>query len=401
MLSSPLDDGQAMLSRPSLDNRMMAAPRVVVIGNPESNRTLFLQEALTRLGRAPAVVVPWLDMLTGAARLDKVVTHLSAVRIESPGKNFAVERALLTLGADISDDEQPRAARISKRACGSLAEDRGLILAPRQWYLGFRAALSRIEEQLAECPAHRVTNAPDEIAVMFDKRACHARLQDASIPVPSALGPVSSYEELVGAMRQTGYSRVFLKLAHGSSASGVVAYQAAHGREQATTTVEMVDAGGETKLYNSRRIRTYRDSMQIARLIDALCAHGAHCERWVPKAGLEGRTFDLRVVVIAGRTRHCVARMSRGPITNLHLLNRRGDPEAVRARMGDAAWQSAMTTCEDAMRCFPGSLYAGLDLAWTPDFRSHAILEVNAFGDLLPGILFDGQDTYAAEALAL
>ena len=44
----------------------------------------------------------------------------------------------------------------------------------------------------------------------------------------------------------------------------------------------------------------------------------------MPKAGLAGHVFDLRVVVIAGRARHAVVRMSRGPMTNLHLLNRRG-----------------------------------------------------------------------------
>ena len=50
---------------------------------------------------------------------------------------------------------------------------------------------------------------------------------------------------------------------------------------------------------------------------------------------------------------------------------------------------------------FPGSLYMGIDLLISPDYRSHAILEVNAFGDLLPGVLSRGVDTYTAEVLAL
>ena len=74
-------------------------------------------------------------------------------------------------------------------------------------------------------------------------------------------------------------------------------------------------------------------------------------------------------------------------MTNLHLLNTRGEADAVRARMGPEAWEGAMGTCEPVMRCFPGSLYAGIDLLITPDFRRHAVLEVNAFGDLLPGVL--------------
>jgi hypothetical protein len=117
----------------------------------------------------------------------------------------------------------------------------------------------------------------------------------------------------------------------------------------------------------------------------------------VPKAGLDDRTLDLRVVVIAGRARHAIVRLSRSPITNLHLLNDRADPAAVRRRMGDAAWADAMRTCERAMRCFPGSLHGGVDLLVTSDFRRHAILEVNAFGDLLPGVLSEGLGTYEAE----
>jgi hypothetical protein len=61
-----------------------------------------------------------------------------------------------------------------------------------------------------------------------------------------------------------------------------------------------------------------------------------------------------------------------------------------------------MATCERVMReCFPGSLHGGVDLLISSDFRRHAVLEVNAFGDLLPGVTCDGVDTYAAEIAAV
>jgi hypothetical protein len=179
-----------------------------------------------------------------------------------------------------------------------------------------------------------------------------------------------------------------------------VAYQTDGRRHQATTTVEMVREGGETRLYNSRRLRIYREMSEIAALIDALCRHRVIVEQWLPKAGWAGRTFDLRVVVIGGRACHTVARLSRGPLTNLHLLNERADPAPIRERMGPA-WDAACRSCEQAMVPFPGSLYAGLDLLVTPDFRRHALLEVNAFGDLLPGVLWQGRDTYTAEVCSL
>jgi hypothetical protein len=221
---------------------------------------------------------------------------------------------------------------------------------------------------------------------------------------------VLSFDQLTTLMRVQGWDRVFVKLAHGSSASGVVAYQrtsrgpAGSGLQshRAVTTVEMVRTRGELRLYNSRRLRTYTDVREIATLIDALARHRIHVEQWLPKAGIDGRVFDLRVVVIGGRARQSVARLSRTPITNLHLLNDRADTSAIRRRMGCDAWRAAMATCARVMRvCFPGSLHGGVDLLVSSNFRRHAVLEVNAFGDLLPGVTCDGLHTYAAEIAAL
>jgi hypothetical protein len=378
------------------------APPIVVIGNPDGRRVALLQASLHGLGRPTATVVAWADLLAGRTDLMRYVSDGAVVRIESPGRDWEVEKSLLAWGAD-----EPDAAvipRLSRSLCSTLEEDRGRLWYPAQWYLGLCAALREMETQLGACPPHRRMNASCDIAVMFDKRLCHARLMTDGVPVAPSLGPVHSYDDLVQRMRQTRCRRVFVKIAHGSSASGVVAYQTDGERHQAATTVEMVEGDGDDdglRLYNSRRIQTLRDHGQIARLIDALCAHGVHVERWLPKAGFCDQAFDLRVVVIAGQARHVVVRQSRSPMTNLHLLNTRGDADALRARMGGDAWTAAMQTCENAMRSFPDSLYAGLDLLIAPGFRQRAVLEVNAFGDLLPNVLHDGHDTYAAELLAL
>jgi hypothetical protein len=104
-------------------------------------------------------------------------------------------------------------------------------------------------------------------------------------------------------------------------------------------------------------------------------------------------------VAIAGRARHVVPRLSATPLTNLHLLNARGDLAALLDRIGHERWEQAKRTCERAAGCFRG-LYSGIDLLFTAGYRRHAILEMNAFGDLLPGILAGGQDTYTAEVRA-
>jgi hypothetical protein len=374
--------------------------RVVLVGVPHGRRTELFQAALARAGAAAALVVPYTELLGGRASLTDLATPGTLVRIDSPGRDFETELALLKAGADEADEEGCY-ARATRETLGTLEFERGRILWPRQWYLGFRRALRMLEGQLLASRARRLMNSPAEVALMFDKPACHRRLSGGGVPVPKSLGTPGSFDQLREAMRAQGCARVFVKLAHGSSASGVVAYQTDGSRHRATTTVEVVRRGGRTLLYNSRRVRTHTDARETAALIDELCRHRAHVENWFPKAGVEGRTFDLRVVVINGRARHTVVRLSRHTLTNLHLLNGRGRAEGVASRMGEAAWAEALRTCVRASEsAFPRSLYAGVDLAVAPDFRRHAVLEVNAFGDLLPGVLDGVHDTYDAELSA-
>lgn len=363
----------------------------VVIGNPGCPRVAYFTAAVQSCGLGAPVLVSYADLLAGRVTLEQFVTPGCVVRLESPGRAFEVERGLLALGADEPDDGS---WRLSRRDVADLTFDKGRIWAPRQWYLGFCALLRQLAAQLARCPPSVVLNPPDDVALLFDKVRCQDAFARAGIPVPRGLDPVRSYAELRERMRAANCNRVFVKLAHGSSASGVVAYQS---NGAALTTVEMVRAGGELRLYNSRRLQRYHDP---ADLIDALAREGVRVEEWLPKATLGDHEFDLRVVVIAGTAQHIVVRTSRTPMTNLHLGNERGDLAALVAQLPPDAWSAALRTCERAAGVIPGSLQVGVDLLIGPDQR-HAVLEANAFGDLLPGVLCAGLDTYEAEVRAV
>jgi glutathione synthase/RimK-type ligase-like ATP-grasp enzyme len=375
------------------------ARHFVIIGNPENRRIGMFQSALARLNLPAASIVSYEDLLAGRANLSDYVKSGAIVRIESPGENFAVEKALLMVGAQAAEDE--KSAGISRQQANELSFDKGRILYPRQWYLGFCQTLKMIENQLADCPEHQLMNCPADIGLMFDKLRCQELLANNGIPVPKNFGSISSFDELIDRIEQTKCRRVFIKLAHGSSASGVVAYRTNGRDHQAITSVEMMRKDGQLRLYNSLKIRCYRNLSDIAELIDELARHRAHAEQWLPKANLDGRVFDLRVVVIAGKAGHEVIRLSRSPLTNLHLANARGDIAATRARLGEKIWQALIASCEQATRSFFRSLYAGIDIMITSDLRRHAILEMNAFGDLLPNILKDGLDTYSTQILAM
>jgi glutathione synthase/RimK-type ligase-like ATP-grasp enzyme len=365
-------------------------PSFVVVGNPGCPRVAGFQQTLARCDLPPAGLVPWADVITGRAALNHAG---SIVRLESPGRDWDVEKLLLAEGADEPDEAGPSC--IGRDEALGLTFDRGRIWFPRQWYRGFRAVLRR----LPALPV--VTNPPADVEVLFDKQRCQERFAAAGIPVPLGLGRVRCVDELRQRMREAACRSAFVKLLHGSSASGVVAYRTDGARQEAATTVEMVREGGELKLYNSRLIRSYHEPGEVARLIDTLAREGVRAEEWLPKATLDDHVFDLRVLVIAGKARHAVVRMSRSPMTNLHLGNRRGDLAAVVARMGEKAWGDALRTCERAAAVFPGSLHVGVDLLVGPDWKRHAVLEANAFGDLLPGVLCDGMDTYEAEVRAV
>jgi hypothetical protein len=401
-----------------------APPPFVVVGNPGSRRVVLFQDALARRGLPPARVVAYADILAGRTSLAENLETGAVVRIESPGKSFEVERGLIALGADAMEQGREKGARIGQGAALALKDDKGRILYPRQAYLGLRELCARFARELASGPAARVMNDPDEIVAMFDKRICHARFTDAGVSVPQSLGEVGSFDELSVRMSEARVRRVFVKLAHGSSASGVVALRRDRQRLAAITSVERVTRGGSTILYNSRTIREYSRPAEIADIINILCREGAQVEAWLSKATLAGRPFDVRVVTIAGRAAHFVVRVGESPMTNLHLGNPRGDAEAFLAAISPEAWGTAKGVCERAAALFPKSLTTGVDLLMAPSAlrlgqpaargslatseqatrqrapmkaRSpFAVLEINAFGDLLPGVLHDGHDTYSS-----
>ncbi|MCX5372255.1 STM4014 family protein [Streptomyces sp. NBC_00015] len=354
-------------------------PRLAVVGNPENRRVALFEDAVRAAGLPAPRVVPWADVLSGGGA-DFAAEEI--VRLDSPGENPEVDRLL-------------RGATDPTRVEGS-----------GRWYTRFTTAVRSLRGGVR-------LDDPDELAVLFDKRLCHAVLDAAGVPVPASPtsgpqgAPVRGWDDVRAAMREHRMARLFVKPAHGSSASGVLAVESGGGgRIRATTSVELGADGG---LYNSLRVRRYEREQDIAAIVDALAPDGLHLERWLPKASQDGRAADLRVVVVAGRATHAVVRTSRSPMTNLHLGGRRGDLDAVRENVeaAGARWTDLLGVCEQAAACFPRTLCVGVDLLPAVGWRRAAIGEVNAFGDLLPrltglpGSGAEGLGTHAAQVAAV
>jgi hypothetical protein len=362
-------------------------PQFVLFGVPDDKRTALFQAALARLHLAPAVVVAYRDLVEAKVHLRDCVPSGVVLRLESSGKDLDTQRLFWELGAT---DKTP------------YPDTRGSLVNPLRIYRGMQRTFAMLATQLAACPPYRWMNPPADVLLMFDKRACYEHLQAHSIAQAPRLFAEAprTFAEVQTCMQQQRLPAIFIKLAHGSSAIGAVAYrwQPRLHQHQAFTTVR--ESGQQ--LYNSRQIRTITDEATIAALYGRLSAlDDLHIEAWLPKAAMQGQVFDLRVLLIGGKVQHIVARLSRTPFTNLHLLNQRGEVDAIRARMRPARWEALLATCERVAQAFPQSLYMGLDVLIRADWRDHAVLEVNAFGDLLNDVLYAGKDTYTCEIEAL
>lgn len=349
-----------------------------VLGSPGDRRVAGFAAACRAEGLPEPRLISWSSLLNGSV----VPPPSGPLRIESPGGDPEIDALLRGPGDP---------ARVEGGA---------------QWYATFTAALDAFHR--ASGLETTWLSGPADLAVMFDKRRCHARLLAAGIPVPEALPEVTGYKGLRTAMTDAGWSQVFVKSAHGSSASGVVALRVQDGQARAGRVRAVTSAvpGADGGYVNSLQVAVYENEADVAALVDGLAPDGLHVERWVPKAGLDGRVFDLRVVVIGGTPTHVVARTSVTPMTNLHLGGARGDLEAVRGLLGEKRWREALDVCAQAAACFPSTLMVGVDLLVAAGLRRFLVGEVNAFGDLLPGLTgldngpAEGLDTYTAQVRA-
>jgi hypothetical protein len=370
------------------------------IANPETRRVELFQQALKAQGLPPAKLIPYVDLLAHNCDLAEFDSPDTIFRFDAPERSFEVDRGLIAAGAELEPEGGHQ--RISAIAAAQLPADLGRIWYQRQWYLGWRHCLQRWTANLQG----RILNHPDDIIVMFDKVRCQQILAAAGIPVPPILfddrnSTITSYDRLCTLMDDLQIDRVFVKLAHGSSASGVVAFDRRNGYERAITTVERVIEGGELRFYNSRLIRQYRAADAIADIINFLAAELVQIETWLPKARLEGREFDVRVVVIGGKARQSVIRVGNSPMTNLHLGNDRREIADLPIGLSPIVWANMLATCELAAACFSNTFYCGIDLLIAPNLQDHYIIEMNAFGDLLQGITWEGEDTYTTQVRML
>jgi hypothetical protein len=353
---------------------------VLLIGSASSRRSQLLEAAGRAIGLRVGVI-DWRNVLRDDAAADAHIERALRdghvwCKIDPPSDDPNTVSAFIQEGFRHSsiDSSAPHTLRH-----GELAH-------MHWWYAGFMAALARLESRLQGV---RLFTPMKQIALMCDKLACQRHLTRNNIDVPALLGEVTSLDAFEAQYPPDEAPAVFIKPRYGSSAAGVVALRRHRdGRVRAYSSARLANDGA---LYSHLKISVYSRREEIRALIDALATQGAYAERWIakPRAPVApDANYDLRVVAFCGRPRQRVARISRSPMTNLHLGNRRSAPHWLGGTQVDAIER----TVSQAASVFTPSLSIGFDVVLQSS-RAY-VLEANAFGDLLPGLEFDGAGTF-------
>lgn len=355
--------------------------RWALIATPGDKRTRGFCAALAHCGEPAPTIITWPQVAEDPAGAVRSLAAGTILRIDSPGVDEASFASLVTCGGGVyaggfrDGAWHPEAARF-----------RGLSLV-------LSALGAAVGQRDLAMMAH-----PDDILTMCDKLRCRAHLTAAGIALPGALQECRDHAALHAAMEHNSWSRVFIKPRWGSSGAGIIAYQRSTGtamtRVCATTTLR---AGVGDRLTLSKRLQHLDDPALIHALIDRVLADGAVVERWIPKLTTAGGPVDLRVVVIAGQPRHRVARVGAGTITNLQLDAKRLEVDQLFADTPRERNERVWDLARQVGAAFPRSWYLGIDVLLTHGVRHALVGEVNAWGDLLPGLLDNGEDTYTAE----
>ncbi len=248
-------------------------------------------------------------------------------------------------------------------------------------------------------------NCPEDIFRLLDKRSCKARLFKAGLPVTEEVFSstmtrrreylcfavseteeraeplITGAEKLFAAMRAKAISQIFIKPNYGSGALGVTAFRIQHrtGR-MFLYTCAALDTHTR-RLVNTRHLQRLEEPKEIVAILNQLLGLDCMFERWYAKAEYQGLTYDLRAVVQDGQVDFLLARLSRGPITNLQLNNH---PLPVK----DLNLPSSVLTlvhdiCQNAIRLYPGIRSAGIDILLEKASLKPRIIEMNGQGDLI------------------
>lgn len=331
---------------------------LVLIGQPDTKRTVYLQKALSGLDLSLRIL-PWEELSPGHPwPEDFPPASCCFIKIDPPQWTSCSLEELETL----TEDYKKRLIELSS-------------LSPGRWL-----------------------NHPKTILQLLDKRVCKKQLLEAGLPVTEELtGFEPDPQSLLDTMKARHMTQIFLKPVYGSGAAGVTALRLHPGTgELMAYSCALPLPGDQGGLINTKQLRVFRGHKEVLPLLKALLPLDCLAERWYPKAGFQGFSYDLRAVCQEGQTDFLLARLSTGPVTNLHLNNHplRASGLELSSRLTD----KLHFICQKSMDCFPGLTSAGIDLLLEKGSLRPRIIEMNGQGDLIYEDIYHENQIYLHQA---
>ncbi len=366
---------------------MSAVPSYVIIADPSSMRFEFYERDLRNFWKAREVtpLVHAIDWREFAERDGKIAQLLPAgpavLRLESPARDFEVIRSILNAGQRRRQEAETR----------FLTARHGWIAPPSLLYSGLELCMDGLTQTLDDHQQIQSAICPRDVAVLFDKNETTRRLAAAGLPCPATFKPSGNAEDLLDQLRQLNWKQAYVKLSHGSCASGIAVVDMDQS-PSAVTTVTRLDG----QFYNTFDVHRASDD-ELREILNFIIRESATVQQSIPKARVAGQNFDIRAVVIDAEVVATVVRVSPHPMTNLHLGGWRGDIEQCRRIIPTRNWLDAMDHCVEAAALFDVPA-VGIDVAFHRDSCQPYILELNAFGDFFPNwVNAKGQSIHSME----
>lgn len=364
----------------------------LIIGDLNGRRINSFIECLNNLGFRNYKVITWNELLLDVNIFRKNLKENTIIKIEPPEKDMNIYSGFLKLGSSKGEVSKKDIEKIDFSTCE--------IVAPAQWYEGFKILLSHMENIFLN-EKHKnifLMNDFKEILVMMDKGKTYEileeKMKDYDFYLPKKIDTPKNYREF-REVYGNKITKCFIKLRYGSGGTGIIAYKNNPKllEESIFTSLNFENKDGKQIFYSNNKVNYFEDKDKIKNLIDWVLLNGAHVESWIPKASYEGYAFDTRVFVINKNSEYLISRLSKTPITNLHLRNKRMESRDI---ISEEHINIISKAAEDVMKVFHNSLYAGIDVVCSKGYRPY-IIDVNPFGDLFHNLLGTDKNTHYLE----
>lgn len=222
-------------------------------------------------------------------------------------------------------------------------------------------------------------NDPLDIITFLDKIKTKQILDIHNIPNTKMLYfNLCSFDDLINLMFKDHVYNVYIKPNLGSGASFVCAFRFNKRLNKyfLYTSCKIIN----NTLVNTKTLFKYDNLDYIKQVINFIFKYDSLVETWIPKDKFNDYSYDLRVVYQFGKIEYIMPRLSKGPITNLHLNNKSVlvDELSLSSKLID----NINKICYDVSRIFKNSNMFALDILISTN-KSPYVIEINGQGDLI------------------